>query len=96
MLSLAFRARDMRPRAGNNLCSRGNAESVSGNDDDDDNDEDPLCLSIGHQSIESISGNLFARCTFRNVHSDERGGRCGINWTVITLVALSLDIARPD
>lgn len=52
-----------------------------------------LCLSIGRQSTESISGNLFGRRAFRNVHTDERGGRCGINWTVTTLVALSLDMA---
>lgn len=51
-----------------------------------------LVVNLSSQLAATCS---FARRAFRNVHSDERGGRCGINWTVITLVALSLDIARP-
>lgn len=58
----------------------------------DSNNKDPLCLSIGRQSAESINDNLFACFVFRNVYLDERGER--INWTVITL--LSLNIARDN
>lgn len=39
------------------------------------NNKDPLCLSIGRQSAESINGNLFACYVFRNVYSDERRER---------------------
>lgn len=41
----------------------------------DSNNKDPLCLSIGRQSAETINGNLFACYVFRNVYSDERGER---------------------